>query len=562
MSNHPALLVDNLPARQRDAILHLDQLETLAQKTLQKKLGVIERDELVDAAADVRDSIEIGRRSVLCEKWKEVAFVARNVRIQLARVDSGIFTEHVMRTEKGNQPIRLTPMHREWHDLADLHRFLVLWAHIESGKTSMFLTGRLLWRIGRNPSTRAIVVSESKEKAVKILSQGIAKYILQSDELHEVFPDLVRNPDPTTPWNQTKVTVKREGFIRDPTVQVVGAMRGSIQGARADFLALDDVVTRRTSGRSDGRRELAGWVNEDLLGRVDPLRGEVLVTNTARCKGDLTNEMATIASKVGGHSGRYGVLDANGKPRCPWWSTQKIDNHFLSATEKQRQLFVRDMEDEDAPFQMDWAKLAIKAGDGYSMVYFLTDEERDTYLQHGFIACGVDLAAKKKRPGAKTVFTVLYVTEDGTHQILWMDSGNWTSPEIRDRLLMVHERYRCPIYVETNGVQSYLKEIVEEKARDKGFNLRIESFVTGANKHDPVFGVESLFVQMSQGRWMIPSAHGNAIGACHELIQDMESYRPNAHSGDALMATWICKEGIRNAMQKRKRRVGFSVGSV
>lgn len=561
----PALLVNNLPTAQRDALLCIDQLEVLGKNTIAGKLNVLDRDELMTAARDVRESVRVGREAVMKEAWKDVAYITRQMRITLARIDSGIFTEHVMRTEKGNQPIRLTGMHREWHDLADLHRFLVLWAHIESGKTSMFLTGRLLWRIGRNPSTRAIVVSENKEKAVKVLSQGIAKYILQSEELHEVFPDLVRNPDPTTPWNQTKITVKRDGFIRDPTVQVVGAMRGSIQGARADFLALDDVVTRRTSGRLEARRELAGWVNEDLLGRVDPLKGEVLVTNTARCKGDLTNEMAGIAAKVKGYSGRYGVFDAKGQPRCPWWSREKVDNHFLSATEKQRQLFVRDMDDDDAPFQKDWADLAIQRGkaEGVSLVYHLTDEERSMFLDAGgFIGCGVDLAAKKKRPGARTVFTVLYVDTDGNHQILWMDGGQWDSPSIRDKIIAIHERYRCPIYVESNGVQSYIREIIEEKARERGIDIKVESFHTGSNKTDPVFGVESVFTQMSQGRWIIPEENGQAAGYCKELINDMEAYRPNAHTGDSMMSAWICKEGIRNALKRRKaRQVVFSVGA-
>lgn len=563
-SAKPQLIVANLPAKQRDALLHLDQLEVLGKNTVASKLNVLERDELITAARDVREGVRVGREAVMKEQWKDLAYVARQIRITLARIDSGIFTEHVMKTEKGNQAIRLTGMHREWHDLADLHRFLVLWAHIESGKTSMFLTGRLLWRIGRNPSTRAIVVSENKEKAVKVLSQGIAKYILQSEELHEVFPDLVRNPDPTTPWNQTKITVKRDGFIRDPTVQVVGAMRGSIQGARADFLALDDVVTRRTSGREEGRRELAGWVNEDLLGRVDPLRGEVLVTNTARCKGDLTNELAGIAAKVGGYSARYGVFDKNNKPRCPWWSHEKVDNHFLSATEKQRQLFVQDMDDDDAPFQMGWAQLAVNRGaaEGVGLVYFLTDEERAMYLNAGgMIACGVDLAAKKKRPGARTVFTVLYVDIEGNHQILWMDGGQWDSPTIRDKILQIHERYRCPIYVESNGVQSYIREIIEEKAREKGIDVKIESFHTGSNKHDPVFGVESIFTQMSQGRWIIPASNGQAEGYCKELISDMQAYRPSAHSGDSLMSAWICKEGIRTALKRRQaRQIKFSVG--
>ena len=94
-------------------------------------------------------------------------------------------------------------------------------------------------------------------------------------------------------------------------------------------------------------------------------------------------------------------------------------------------------------------------------------------------------------------------------------------------------------------------------------DVRIESFYTGsANKHDPVYGVESIFVQMSQNRWIIPSQNGEALGFCREFVSDLSAYRPTQHSPDSIMATWICKEGIRVAMQKRKRRVGFSVGGV
>jgi len=557
----PNVIRTNLAQATQTLLTRIDSVEETAKSILRKKLGVLPHDEFLESSQSIRTALRLAKEAAVGERPQELAHLMHGVRLGLARIDSGVFTEHVMRTEKGNQPLRLTPMHREWHDLAEIHRFLVLWAHIESGKTSMFLVGRLLWRIGRNPGTRAIIVSENGEKAKKVLSQGIAKYILQSTELHEVFPDLVRNPDPSTPWNKSAITVKRPGVIRDPTIQSVGAMRGSVQGARCDFLALDDVVTRRTSGKPDLRRELSGWVNEDLLGRVDPLVAEILVTNTARCKDDLTNE---LGGKKGAFPKRYPVLDEHGQVRCPWWSKQKIDDHYLSAVEKQRQLFVRDMDDEETSFRHEWAALALAEGADRPYIHSITDEERAEWLNEGsFIGVGVDLAAKKKKPGAKTVLSVLLVTAEGNHQLLWIEGGQWSAPEIRDKILSFHLRYRPVFFVESNGVQGFIKEICDEEAKRKGIHLRVESFHTGTNKHDEVYGVDSISVQMSQGRWIIPSVCGLPLGEAKNLIEGLETYHPQSHMSDYLAATWIAKEGCRQKMTRmRGNQSTFHVGSV
>ena len=93
-----------------------------------------------------------------------------------ARYDPAAFASYVLRDEQTHKPIQLQPMHEEWHSLANNHKRLLLWAHVEAGKTQQMSIARSLWEIGRNPNIRVCCVSNTYGLSTQVC-MTVAKYI-------------------------------------------------------------------------------------------------------------------------------------------------------------------------------------------------------------------------------------------------------------------------------------------------------------------------------------------------------------------------------------------------
>ena len=137
--------------------------------------------------------------------------------IRWARKSSAVFAQYVIKDEEDGSPIRLSPTHKAWHQLCDEHRNVLIWSHVESGKTWQMSIARTLWEIGKNPNSRWIVLSNTKSQAAKIIST-LKEYIDKSEELHEVFPHLRRG----TVWGEYRFTVDRKTFqaMREAAAEV------------------------------------------------------------------------------------------------------------------------------------------------------------------------------------------------------------------------------------------------------------------------------------------------------------------------------------------------------
>ena len=102
--------------------------------------------------------------------------------------------------------------------------------------------------------------------------------------------------------------------------------------------------------------------------------------------------------------------------------------------------------------------------------------------------------------------------------------------------------------------------VLIQRMNMSGRSYRVNAFYTGRNKYDPMFGVESIAAELATGCWYLPSWEGNLDGAEPEvqrLCEEMHAYMPNQHSGDALMALWIAREGARTSRPKQSQAVEF-----
>jgi hypothetical protein len=473
----------------------------------------------------------------------EAARRARRARVALARKDGAEFNAYVLRDDEDGSPIQNGPHHREWHQIFDTERKVQLWSHIEAAKTSSVSVGRTMYELGKNPNLRVTICSNTIGLAEKIITP-IKGYMERSSRLHEVFPSLIPGPL----WTQTQLTIRgRTTHAKDPSIQACG-IHGSILGSRIDLLLLDDILDYENTRTEGQRKELARWYRATLAGRMTRY-SRIISVGTAWHPEDLLHE---LANTPGWYSKRFPVRYPDGRLNWPArWPSERIDETYenLGPLEGDRQLFCLAHDDTSDRFEKAWIDRCLANGTGSELVYHLTlDEQMALRAEGALVVIGVDPASgktKRKRVGAKTVFFVLLVYPNGDHQPLWVEGGKFSAPEIRDKLIDLHRRYGAPVFVEDNAVQSWMLEIVGEIA-----DIPIYPFTTGSNKADPVYGVESIGVQMFGGKWIIPSTITNqnelrADGELDAWLKDLRGYRPTAHTGDYLMAGWIAKEGAR-----------------
>lgn len=463
-----------------------------------------------------------------------LAHKARQARIQLARQDPAAFNEFVLRDEDTGEPVQNAPYHYEWHAIYSRYPRSVVFAHLESAKTSAMSLGRTLWELGHNHDLRTVIVQATEGKAKKLVG-AIKRYIEDSSELHQVFPSLL----PGRPWTDTAITVRRETIGRHPSVQAVG-VGCDVLGNRIDNLIPDDVVRFENVRTDHERKKLNAWWNATLAGRLTA-RSRVFAVGTPWHAEDL---MHLLAKRQGWFTKRYPVLDERGRSRWPQrWPMERIARFKVDPgpLEYARQLMCQTASDDIQRCDRAWFERCMARGRGLPMMR----EIRGQLPPGAFTVTGVDLAAKKKRSALTVFFTILVIPPTWDRRLLWIEAGQFKSPEIRDLAIRTHRAFGSTLFVEDVGLQSWMMEMIHEKAPD----VPVIGHTTGLNKWHPATGVESVFNELQQGRWIIPSRLIDGKHVTHpeveEWIGNSMNFHPSQHTPDRLMSSWFAKEGAR-----------------
>ena len=461
---------------------------------------------------------------------------------QAARKSPNVFLEHVLRDEETGRRLLQAPLHKEWQDLCTKEKWLLIWSHVESGKTSQISVGRTLWEIGRDRSIRCAIVSNTQEQAKKVVG-AIAKYIEQSQALHEVFPELQRGDI----WTQSSLAVKRDTVSKDPTVQAFG-IHGAVLGSRIDLLIMDDILDFENCRTPALRQELWDWIHATLMGRLTR-NARIWTVGTAFHPDDTLHR---FASKSHVHSVRYPILDPKtGKSRWPEkWPIERIEQRRQemehAPVEWARQFLCVARDNSQARFKQEWIDTAIKLGAGKRMAFAL-----QRIPGRCRVYTGVDLAVQRHSAAGETVLFTILVHPNETREVLNIQAGKWGGPEIVDRVVDTHRRYMSIMVVENNAAQDFIVQFTRAS-----FAIPIRPFTTGRNKAHPEFGVESLAAEMAGGKWIIPNENGRLDPEVQEWITEMLYYEPTAHTGDRLMASWFAREGVRLADKVGKVEYG------
>lgn len=466
-------------------------------------------------------------------KAEQALYVERQL-IEAARTDINAFATAVLRDELTGKCLEQAPVHRAWQGLAQKHDRLLIWSAIEHGKTTQMSVMRPLWMLGRNPSLRMGIVSNTAGQATKILD-SIRRYIETSSALHAIFPNLKPSGDN---WTNRSITVKRPNVAKDPSIQTLG-IHGNVLGSRLDYLIIDDLLDVENTRTAQGREDCFRWLQAAVLSRLTE-RAAALCVGTAFHPEDAMHKLAALPGWV---ARRYPVMD-EGVPRWPErWPLSRIQKRKeeLGPLEFARQLLCIARSDEDARFKREWIDACLARGGGKEMAYGLSalPPGVKTYT-------GVDLAVQQKDGADMTCLFTIAVHGNGDREVLCVESGRWAGPEIVSRIIDTHRRFMSVCIVENNAAQDFIVQFARGQ-----WAVPIHPFTTGRNKAHPEFGIESIAAEMAGKKWIIPSRGG--IPSHPELqqwVQEMLFYQPTAHTGDRLMASWFAREGWRLAQQR------------
>jgi len=398
---------------------------------------------------------------------------------------------------------------------------------------------RTVWELGNNPELRFVIMGKTQVKAVDIV-RIIRKYIEESEEVRAVFPNL----KPGDKWEEDKFTVVRKSYAKDPSVQALGLFN-SITGKRIDRLITDDILDSENTQTPEQRERTEKWIKKTVF---DRLTKDARVINMANAWSprDFLHNM----EREGGWAGfRFPVHDEDGEPTWPLkWSKERIQDvrNELGPLEFARSFLCRPRDDGESPFDQAAIRACIQQGEGFELLHEIDDSE----LPDGcLVVHGVDLAVGKKESSAKTViFTALYWPDDESRQVLWVRGGKWSASEIKLNIINTFEDFGGIFVVENNAAQDWMIQITHETHA-----IPIVPFTTGKNKTNAAFGVESLAAEMFNRKWIIP-LDGNCKREVNFWIEDMTYYSREAHAGDYLMASWLCREGIRKLCAKKRRK--------
>jgi hypothetical protein len=503
-----------------------------------------------DAVLDAAEAAPLASGDAVLEEYErsviEKGLLARKVRARLAQGDAAEFARLVLRDERTGKRVKLAPIHEAWHRLADEHPRLVIWSHVESGKTQQLSILRVLWSLGQDPTRRWAVISNTYGQAEKIV-RSIAQHIERNEDVRAVFPKLRKGE----PWMSGAITVSRAGLpgaSKDPSIQACG-VHGNITGSRLEGVILDDVLDFENTRTARLRADLYDWFRATVLGRLTDW-GRIICVGTAYHRDDLLHRFAR-----GGlwKAARFPILNEQGASSWPQrWPQERIAARRveLGPSEFARQMLCMARDATDARFQRAWIDRCLERGRGLSLI-----DKLDIVPADGGTFTGVDLAVSQNVDADLTVLFTILVRPNGDRQVIQLHSGKWSGPEIVKRIIDAHRRYHSIVYVENNAAQDFVLQFAREHSA-----VPIRPFTTGRNKAHPEFGVESLAVEMENEKWIIPNQGEHAIDPeLQAWIDELTYYDPREHTGDRLMASWFAREGARRYERSKKGSVGVKV---
>ncbi len=520
----------------------------------------------------------------------------------LAREDVAAFFEFVIREEKTLAPVKLAPHQRVLLEFVQAHDRPVLMGPVGHAKSTSLL-GYTLWMLGTHPELRGAIISATQEQAEKFVITA-RDYIENSLELRLVFPNLRRSQRAGDHWTQTRLVVQRPIGIRDPSLVAIG-MDGAIEGARLNWVIVDDLLKADNTRTKEACLKVREWVQTSVESRMDKGQGlrKIVFSNTPWHPDDLVMTLRdagwpTLTMDVEGfihvQDDRENARAAReeGRPFEPWDSDllrpaypdagendrlynvcrlkqhpdgstlwpERIDRRELERTRRNMeshaflQSYMCQVRDNDTAWcKEQWITLgkllARCEGDaGKEILQYMPAGKPAWDLQKAYRGpyqahTGVDLAVSERAASDDTAFFTFCVLPTGHRLVLDIEILKCDGPTMARKVAEKHRLFNSIVTVEDVGMQKMVIQLVQKHAK----GVPIKGYTTtGSRKASIENGLPIIFAELEQGLWLIPNDQNGVMNPhVRKWVEGLLQYEPGPHTPDALMAMLFARDRAR-----------------
>ncbi len=430
----------------------------------------------------------------------------------------------------------------------NFNRLISILAPRSHSKSTSFTVNYPLWRIGRDPNIRILLVSAAFTQSVSFLRE-IKGHMERNPNYHRMFGNLSpENLVTAEKWASTEIIVRRDNTkIKDPTVAATST-GGTVLSKRADLIICDDILDEQNTRTAEQRAKTKEWFDAVLLPVLEP-DGQLIIVGTAWNREDLYHQM--MQQPIYDIRKRYKAILDDDKRIVLWPERWSYDSLMKRKEQTGGIAFNKSYQNEaiaaeDAIFKQEWTDAAKAKGRGRKLLQTLDYSQWD--LGKLTIAAGVDLAISKKDGSDFTAMSVVGCTREGEKVLLYAIRDKLSPAETRQHIIEIWERFRPEIIiVENNAYQEALRRDLADTTA-----MPIKGYTTGGEKFDQEIGINSLAVEFENGKWILPYDSGSpqTVKLVDYLVEGMLDF-PSGHTEDLLMATWFANNGLRDLMTSK-----------
>ena len=469
---------------------------------------------------------------------------------------SEFFTQKFLKDSKGlnvtNEPVH-NIMHRfvRFAQSKGYTKFLILGA-FGHGKTEQMCTGWVMHEIAKNPNLLCKIVHVSETESVK-RCRALRDYITKDDDLHRIAPHLL----PTAIWGSQRFIVKRTAMSKDGTVEAYGVLSTAI-GGRANLIVFDDPQDLKTAVLEPTSRQKIEDVFKNIwLTRLIPQDSQVMVMMNKWHENDLASVImrnpiwSWMSIAISENLEHLVYRDSFGRHKhLPLWTLfNKKDLqtkiHELGQRDFDRgyRLIPYSDSDKSFPSYRKTCHFGIKPEQ-------IIDDERNWL----FIG-GIDFASLK-RPG--TVLSILGVHKKTGLKLPVAINLLRGTQDLPMWMVKYYQKFGVDLFMaENNGLQDAIIDMLVSmlgQEKFKKYGLKIEGFLTGRNKADPLHGLPSIEKEFDNQEWMFCFDHEPQLGDDDVNDPWMRCFyefsnHPFYETTDIVMSMWFAREGAKTFLR-------------
>lgn len=449
----------------------------------------------------------------------------------------------------------LQPIHKKWVQNALSTTRTLINCPPRHAKSTIFSVWFPIWLVCMDRDVQILICSQTEQLAKKFTNE-IANAFSHNEDMIKDFgrfrPEMADRP-----WRPNQGQLMVEGRRRavksgDLTIQVRGAEQ-QILGMEANWVIVDDAVSRKNAATEGTREKLSTWFHGDVMSRLEPGSRAICIGQRLHLY-DLYGELSqeTVKDDKGEEKPRWNHINY---PAILTWPDDENPSEVLWPEKWTFEALQEVYADTGSDlFEAMYQQNPLAEGDALARRAWIYADGDDhpgclDMLRPAYIPAqqetGIRTARVMSLDPSPTKYAGLIVA-DIFHNPNYFDCRiiEITREKMRVRDMIQHlervvETYEPDYFVfEQNAAQRWLLQ--DESIDRLKRRVRIVPHNTGKNKGDPALGVESLSMDFEFGRIRMPYGDAEARSMSELLIQEALTY-PQGLTDDLLMALWFIK---------------------